>query len=239
VQSGKAENPVALVTGSRTGLGRAIATHLVGRGYSVIGCSRKPIAEPIPGDYVHQLCDVTDEPALVQLIRGIDKQHRRLDVLVNNAGIASMNHALLTPGSTLERIFKVNVLGSFVAAREAAKVMQRRRFGRIVNLSTVAVPLRLGGEAAYAASKSAVETMTKVLARELGRLGVTVNALGPSPIDTDLIAGVPSDAIDAIVKQGAIPRRGEARDVLNVVDFFIAPGSDFVTGQVIYLGGFG
>jgi 3-oxoacyl-[acyl-carrier protein] reductase len=233
------DTPVALVTGTRTGIGRALARHLCGRGYAVVGCSRKPLGEPIDGDYQHELCDVSDEASLVALVRGIGRTRGRLDVLVNNAGVASMNHFLLTPASTLDRILATNVRAAFVGAREAAKLMRKRRFGRIVNLSTVAVPLRLAGEAAYAASKAAVEELTRVLAHELGPFGITCNAVGPTPIRTDLIAGVPDSALERILERCAIKRLGEPRDVLHVVDFLIAPESDYVTGQVIYLGGVG
>jgi 3-oxoacyl-[acyl-carrier protein] reductase len=99
--------------------------------------------------------------------------------------------------------------------------------------------MRLAGEAAYAASKAAVEELTRVLAHEVGSFGITVNAIGPTPIRTDLIAGVPEDAIKKITERLAIPRLGEFRDVRNVLDFLISPASDFVTGQVIYLGGAG
>jgi 3-oxoacyl-[acyl-carrier protein] reductase len=95
----------------------------------------------------------------------------------------------------------------------------------------------LEGELAYAASKAAVESMTQVLSRELGSAGITVNAVGPTPVRTDLIAGVSESAIDALLERQAIRRLGEMRDVINVVDFFLDPKSDFVTGQVVYLGG--
>lgn len=100
-----------------------------------------------------------------------------------------------------------------------------------------AVPLKLAGEAIYAASKAAVETLTAVLARELGGFGITVNAVGPVPIDTDLTRGVPPDKIAALVERQAIPRRGTAADVANVIDFFLADASGMVTGQTLYLGG--
>jgi len=99
------------------------------------------------------------------------------------------------------------------------------------------VPMRLAGEAAYAASKAAVETLTRVLAHELGELGITCNAVGPTPIETDLIRGVPKKKIDEIVAALAVKRLGRFEDVANVVDFFVRPESGYVTGQVVYLGG--
>jgi 3-oxoacyl-[acyl-carrier protein] reductase len=158
-------------------------------------------------------------------------------VAINNAGIASMNHCLLTPVDTVHRILNTNVVGTFLFCREAAKLMRRSTFGRIVNFATVATPLKLEGEAIYAASKAAVKSLTEVLARELAEWGITVNAVGPTPIKTDLIRSVPQEKLDRLLDRQAVRRFGEYDDVSNVVDFFIRPESGFVTGQTIYLGG--
>src|SRR5262249_35364884 len=149
--------------------------------------------------YDHILADVTDEKQVIALLDEVRRRHGRLDVVINNAGIASMNHLLLTPGGTIERIMRTNFVGAALVCREGAKLMIKRGGGRIVNLSTIAVPMRLEGEAVYAASKSALETLTRVLAHELGRWAITVNALGPTPTETDLIRAVPRDKIDGIV----------------------------------------
>jgi 3-oxoacyl-[acyl-carrier protein] reductase len=144
---------------------------------------------------------------------------------------------LLTPTATVERIMATNFRGTFLVCREAAKLMRRREYGRIVNVSTIAVPLRLEGESIYAASKSAVETFSRVLARELADFGITCNVVAPTPIETDLIRGVPQEKIDLIINQLAIKRLGRFEDVANAIDFFVKPESDYITGQVIYLGG--
>ena len=115
--------------------------------------------------------------------------------------------------------------------------MRQKRFGRIVNFSTVAVPLKLDGEAVYAASKAAIVSLTQILAKEYAEFGVTVNAVGPVPIKTDLIRGVPEEKIEKLLSRQAIQRYGTYEDVENVIDFFLRPESDFITGQVIYLGG--
>ncbi len=230
------EQRTAMVTGARKGIGRHLVEHLLASGWHVTGCSRKA-SELRHDNYTHFEADVSDEKAAKTLFKSIRKGAGRLDALINNAGIAGMNHALLTPMDAVERVLRTNVMGTFLYSREAAKLMKRGGGGRIVNFSTVAVPMALEGEAAYAASKAAVESLTRVLAREFGSFGITVNAVGPTPIDTDLIRAVPEDKIRGLLSRQALPRLGEYADVTNVVDFFLRPESAFVTGQVIYLGG--
>ena len=227
---------VVLITGTRKGIGRYLAEHFVRKGALVVGCSRE-MPEWELENYTHHCLNVADEVQVKAMLSLIRKQHNRLDVLINNAGVASMNHILLTPVATVDRIMATNFRGVFLLCREAAKLMLRRRYGRIVNMSTVAVPMRLEGEATYAASKSAVATFSRILARELGPSGITCNVVAPTPIETDLIRGVPPEKIDSIVEQLSVKRLGRFEDVANVIDFFVKPESDYITGQVIYLGG--
>jgi 3-oxoacyl-[acyl-carrier protein] reductase len=230
------ENKVVLITGTRKGIGRALVEHYIGQGWQVVGCSRTPFEGGFP-NYQHHCLDVADEPAVKRMFSQIREQYGRLDVLINNAGIASMNHSLLTPLAVVAEIMQTNFAGTFLFCREAARLMQPRRYGRIVNFTTVAVPLKLEGEAVYAASKAAVMSLTQILAREFAGFGITVNAIGPTPIKTDLIGGVPQEKLDALIARQAIKRYGEYRDVIQVIDFFVQPASDFVTGQIIFLGG--
>ena len=228
--------PVMLITGTRKGIGRNLAERYAAQGYTVYGCSRSEITDAIP-NYTHFCLDVANEQDVRDMVREIRGRSRRLDVLVNNAGIASMNSMLLTPLETARNIFDTNFLGTFVFCREAAKFMQRRRSGRIVNFTTVADPLKLEGEAIYAASKAAVTKLTEILARELAAYDITVNAVGPTPIRTDLIRAVPEEKIERLLERQAIHRYAEFDDVANVIDFFIRPESAMVTGQTVYLGG--
>lgn len=227
---------VILITGTSRGIGRGLAEYYLKAGDIVCGCSRSP-ATLQHRRYFHTELEIADEPAVVAMVREVVRRHGRIDGLLNNAGIAAMNHALLTPASVAQQIMATNFHGTFLFCREVAKAMVRVKAGRIVNFTTVATPLRLEGEALYAASKAAVESFTQVLARELGATGVTVNAVGPTPVPTDLIKKVPAAKLEALLARQAIRRLGTVDDVANVVDFFLSARSEFVTGQVLYLGG--
>ena len=229
------ENKVVLVSGTSKGIGRALVEYYAGKKCQVVGCSRSPFENDLQ-NYRHHCLDVA-EAAVKDMFAQIRKTEKRLDVLINNAGIASMNHSLLMPIATANKIIQTNFIGTFLLCREAARLMQIHRYGRIVNFATVAVPLKLEGEAVYAASKAAVISLTEILAREFAEFGITVNAIGPVPIKTDLSRGVPAEKLEGLISRQAIKRYGETRDVIQVIDFFIDPATDFVTGQIIFLGG--
>jgi len=225
-----------LITGTSRGIGEFLARTFVDRGHRVFGCARGDA--PFSHErYSHFSLDIADEPAVVAMFAAIRRAGAPLYALINNAGTASMNHVLTTPSSTMTRLWSVNVHGTMLCCREAAKHMVLRRRGRIVNCGSVAVPWALEGESVYTATKAAVEAYTRVLARDLGEHGVTVNTVSPNPVKTDLIAGVPSEKMDRLVQRQSIKRYGTAEDVLAVIDFFLGANASFITGQTIYLGG--
>jgi 3-oxoacyl-[acyl-carrier protein] reductase len=226
-----------LITGATRGIGRHLAEHYLGLGDTVIGCGRSAASIDHPR-YSHHVADVQSAEAVTGMLAAIRAAHDGLDVLINNAGVASMNAFLLTPPATAERIVSINVVAPMRLTHGAVRLLRRSPAGRIVNMTTIAVPLRLDGEAVYAASKAAMESFTRIVAKELGPMGITCNAVGPSVIRTRLTEGVPADKLKRLIAAQAIPREGTAADVANVVDFFLKPESGFVTGQVVYLGGF-
>ena len=225
-----------VITGTSRGIGKGLCEHYLKKGCRVVGCSRGK-ASVRHRKYKHYILDATDEKSVIEMVRSITREFGRIDCLINNAGISSLNHIVLTSYPTAEKILKINFLGTFIFLREISKAMIRQKFGRIVNFSTVAVPLKLEGEAVYAASKAAVETLTVIAAKELGKFNITVNAIGPTPMATDLIKNVPQRKLKDLMKRQSVERMGTIKDIARVVDFFIDEQSDFITGQVIYLGG--
>jgi 3-oxoacyl-[acyl-carrier protein] reductase len=227
--------PSALITGTSQGLGRALAERLLADGWTVHGFARG--AQTLAHErFRAHVVDVTDENA-VRAAVAIVAEAGRIDLLVNNAGTASMNALLLTPGETTERLMRVNYLGTFHCLQAVGKVMVRQRAGRIINLTTVAVPLSLEGEAAYVASKAAVEALTKVAAKELASQGVRVIAAGFGPVDTALTRAVPGGKLAEINQRIGRP---VGTTVPQAVDFLVALIGDasVSSGSVRYLASF-
>ena len=227
---------IILITGTRKGIGKQLAEYYLKNGYIVSGCSREKGTIEHP-KYKHFELDVRNEKKVIHMVRTIKKEYGRIDILLNNAGIAAMNHILTTPLESAQSVFNTNFMGTFIFSREVSKVMMKQKKGKIINFTTVAVPLKIEGEAVYSASKSAIENFTKTSAKELADFGITVNAIGPTPIPSDLIKNIPEEKLDQLLNQQAIKRYGSIEDVINVINFFIDEKSSFVTGQIVYLGG--
>lgn len=229
-------NKIIVITGTSKGIGKFLVQYYLSKNYIVVGCSRTN-SSINDRNYRHFELDICDEKAVVDMIRGIKKEFGKIDILLNNAGIASMNHFITTSYQSVQNIFATNFFGTFLFTREVSKIMMKQKFGRVVNYTTVATPLRLEGEAIYAASKAAIENFTQTIAKEVASYGITVNAIGPTPIQTDLIKAVPKNKIDELISKQAIKRFGTFEDIINVIEFFCNEKSSFITGQIIYLGG--
>ena len=233
----KPEPRVVLITGTSRGIGRYLANHFLSKGDYVIGCSRT--AGTISSErYKHYSLEITDDTSILLMFSDIRKEFKRLDILINNAAInPDIAFSVLVCSDAIHRAFETNIIAVMKICKEAVKMMVRKKKGRIINISSMAAKLEVPGESVYTATKVALNSYTKVLAKEVNAFGITVNGVAPSAIKTDLSARIDQDALMDVLARNAIPDFGEMEDVVNLIDFLVDDRSHAVTGQTIYLGG--
>ena len=230
------EGKVTLVTGSRRGLGRLVADHVLGHGGRVVGFARGESTIDHPG-YSHLRVDVSDPAEVTRGFAEVRGLTDTVHIVVNNAAVLTSQYAMIMPPAAAAAMVNTNLLGAFMVSREAAKLMRRGKWGRIVNIGSMAAGLEPIGDSLYAATKAGLATMGNVMAKELAPLNVTCNTLAVSAIGTDMLAQLPQDKVDAVVAGLPLPRYAEPDDVFNVLDFLCSERSSYVTAQTIYLGG--
>lgn len=240
------DGKVAVVTGGYRGLGRAMCVTLAKAGAHVIaadvlqaevGQETLAAVSAAGGKGELMKLDVTQAEAVDEGIRELAKRLGRLDILVNNAGIARDNLLLRVSDEDIQKTFAVNVTGAINCARSAIRLMMRARTGRVVNLASVVAELGNPGQAVYSASKAALIGLTKTLAREYASRGVTVNAVAPGFIDTDMTKNLPQDAKKYMIEQIPLARIGQPDDVAAAVLFLCSDEASYITGQVIRVNG--
>ena len=231
------EKPVMIITGTRTSIGRLLAEHYVTQGFQVIGCSRHEIDFDLE-NYNHFFLDVSDELSVKKMFSEIRKTYGRLDILINNASVASSNYVFLTSIKEVNNALSTNVAGSILFCREAIKLMKNNNFGRIINMSSIQVPLASEGTSLYGATKAAVEQFSKVLSREVFSFGISVNTLSLSAVEnTSMEKDLTKEARKKLLDQTVSKSLISISDVTNALDFFMSTKSKVVTNQVLYLGG--
>jgi 3-oxoacyl-[acyl-carrier protein] reductase len=235
-------NRVAVVTGSTRGIGQSIATTLTSCGarVAVVGRDKaraEEVAAEVGGGAIGFGCDVADTNAVTTLVSDVESAFGSLDILVNNAGLTRDNIVMRLRDEDWDAVLDTNLRGAFAAIRAASRGMIKRRWGRIINISSVVGLMGNKGQANYAASKAGLIGLTKSVAKELASRNILVNAIAPGFIETEMTAKMTPDAISAL--EGAIPleRLGKTEDVAGAVAFLASDLASYMTGQVIVVDG--
>jgi len=236
---------VALVTGASRGIGQAISLKLAAEGIFVIATATSEAgAEATVAAIVAQggsaqavKLDVTNSSDVEALFKKIVSEQGRLDILVNNAGITKDGLMMRMKDSDWNSVLDTNLKGSFNCMREASKIMTKARYGRVVNVSSVVGEMGNPGQANYCASKAGLFGLTKSAARELAKRNITVNAVAPGFIETDMTAALPEKGREALLQTIPMERLGSVDDVANAVCFLVSPQAGYITGQVLSVNG--
>jgi 3-oxoacyl-[acyl-carrier protein] reductase len=231
----------ALVTGSTRGIGRAIAEGLVGCGarVAVVGrdlATAEKVAEEL-GEARGFACDVSDPASVTMLVQSVEDAFGQLDILVNNAGITKDNLMARMKDEDWDAVMATNLRSAFVATRAAQRGMMKRRWGRIINITSVVGLVGNKGQANYAASKAGLIGFTKAAAKELSSRNILVNAVAPGYIQTDMTAQLNEEARTALSSQIPLGRLGEPKDIAGAVAFLASDLAAYITGQVLVVDG--
>ena len=242
-----ASSTTALVTGASRGIGFATAKRLastvghltmVARDETWLEESAAELRSSFPGvDVSAYALDIGDETAVKGLFQYVQKRGNGLDILVNAAGVMNESALAMTRADDLLSTFQTNVFGSYYCCQYAARLMSRSGSGSIINLASISGEQGVAGQSAYAASKSALSGLTRSLAKELGPLGIRVNAVAPGFIDTDLTANYQGEHRDKIIDQILMGRSGTVDEVAALIEFLASDQASYITGQVIPISG--
>lgn len=240
------KNKIALITGAGRGIGRAIAIALAKEGAEVVinynGSEErakevKQTIEENGGKASIYKCNVSDFTACEAMIKDIVKEYEHLDILVNNAGITKDGLIMKMKEEDFDSVLNVNLKGTFNTIRHSARQMLKQRCGKIINISSVSGILGNVGQANYAASKAGVIGLTKTMARELGSRGITVNAIAPGFVETEMTGALSEEIRENACKQIILGRFGKPEDIANTAVFLASDKADYITGQVISVDG--
>lgn len=233
---------IALVTGASRGIGKAIAARLAADGLFVVGTATSAegaaaVADELAAGGTGVVLRLEDESVVGEAIADIQSRYGAPLVLVNNAGVTRDNLILRMTSAQWSGVVDANLTGIFRLTKPLLRGMMRARWGRIVNLSSVVGRMGNAGQANYAATKAGIEGFTRSLAQELGSRGITVNAVAPGFIDTDMTRELAESQRQAMVDRTALGRIGTAEDVAAVVGFLVGEDAAYITGETVHVNG--
>ena len=222
-----------IVTGASQGLGKAITERLADKGEYVIGLARSVSRMNIEA----YSCDVSNYSSVKKVAYEIKQKKKPIKAFINAAGVASMNLAVTTDESTVQKLVQTNLIGTIYCCQLFAPIMLRQKQGSFINFSTIAVALALKGESIYAASKAGVEAFSRSFAKEMADFNVRVNCIAPGPIRTDLLKGITDEQIEKIISQQVIQKQFQKSDICDLVELLIDKKSTSLGGQILNVGG--
>ena len=240
------KDKVAIVTGGTRGIGRAIALKLADHGANIVINYRnsdkeaeelKAILEEKGVKVLTVKCDISNFEDSNNLMDKCKEVFGKMDILVNNAGITKDTLIMRMKEEDFDNVIDVNLKGTFNCAKHASAIMLKQRFGKIINMTSVVGIAGNAGQVNYAASKAGVIGLTKSLAKELGSRGITVNAVAPGFINTDMTASLSEKVKEEASKNIPLKRLGDPEDVANLVGFLASDAANYITGQVINVDG--
>lgn len=236
-------SPVTLVSGGSKGLGLGIVKALLEDGHRVATFARSENAHVAqlrlthPDSFLFMVGDMAEPTTFPGLVQQVERRFGRLTNLVNNAGIVAEELIARQNADDIERLLAVNLRGPLMLTRQAVRGMMIEGRGRIVNISSIVSVSGYKGTVAYSATKGGINAMTRALARELGGRGITVNAIAPGYMETDLVAEMDPKQLKQIVRRTPLGRPGQVEDVVGVVQFLLGDAARFVSGQTIVVDG--
>lgn len=235
-------NKIAIITGSGRGIGRAIAECLAGFGAKVVISDLDQsmvdqVASEIGSGAIGIACNVTDSGQVEQLFKQTQEKLGRVDIVVNNAGITRDGLMIRMDEKDWDMVLDINLKGAFLVSKAAARIMMKQRAGRIVNISSIVGVIGNAGQVNYSASKAGLIGLTMSAAKELGPRGVTVNAVAPGFIETEMTAAIPEAAREQLLSKVALRRPGTPKDIAHAVAFLVSDEASYITGQVLAIDG--
>ena len=229
----------ALITGASRGIGNSVALEFKDKGYSVIGtATSKDGAENLNKNGIEgYVLDLSSKDSIEEFWNSLEESGKDISVLVNNAGITRDNIVLRMSDDEWEEIMNVHLYGTFQLSKKALKMMLKSKWGRIINISSASASIGNRGQSNYAAAKAGVEAFTKSLAKEVGKRDITINAVAPGFISTDMTKNNDGVNSEYLIKEIPLGRFGEPEEVANLVYFLCSPDSSYITGQTIHING--
>ncbi|HED08171.1 MAG TPA: SDR family oxidoreductase, partial [Ignavibacteria bacterium] len=229
-------NKTAIITGGAQGIGKAITKRLIEDGFFAVIAdvnlkNEKSLTDELgSGNFLFIKCDISNQENVESLFSRVKTERERIDAVVNNAGIIRDNVIWKMPKEDMDKVIDVNLKGTWIMCKETAKVMREQNHGRIVNISSRAWLGNNRGQSNYTASKAGIVGLTRVLALELGKYNVNVNAVAPGLIDTPLTQNLPEKVLQDLIDAQPTKKIGKPKDIANVVSFLLSDESDFITG---------